>query len=226
MNTRVKVDPQAKRTESPGEVQSFTTKYWWLNFVRGVAALALGLGLLLPVEVFLKVDQVQTMLFQFVGIYLLFSGIMSLVWGLSHRRRFGIWLIAAVLGLVGGISFMLRPFLEGYLSATTLTIIFGLIMLLTGLIHFLGGFRLGEAYGRRWSWSHEFLGLVEMVIGILIFISLVVTVENLRIILSLWGLVAGIGLLADGVRMRRLKTTLENSRVSQTADLNEADSVS
>lgn len=197
----------ANRTEPPGEVQTFTTKYWWLNFVRGVAALALGLGLLLPVEVILKVDQVQTMLFQFVGIYLLFSGIMSLVWGLSNRRRFGLWLIAAVLGLVGGISFILRPFLEGFLSATTLAAIFGLIMLLTGLIHFLGGFRLGKAYGRRWSWSHEFLGLIEMAIGLLIFISFIVTVENLRIILSLWGIVAGIGLLADGVRMRKVKNT-------------------
>ena len=212
------VDPQKKSTEPPGEVQSFTTKYWWLNFVRGVAALALGLGLLLPVEVILKVDKVQAMLFQFVGIYLLFSGIMSLVWGLSHRQRFGIWIIAAALGLIGGISFILRPILEGYLSGTTLTFIFGLIMLLTGFIHFLGGFRLGEAYGRRWSWSHEILGLVEMAIGLLIFISLILTVENLRIILSLWGLVAGIGLLADGVRMRRLKNKLEDSRVSQTAD--------
>ena len=161
------------------------------SLVRGVAALLIGIALLLPVEVILKVDQVQSILFQSVGIYLLFSGIMSLVWGLSHRQRFGIWLIAAVLGLVGGISFILRPFLEGHLSATALTVIFGLIMLLTGLIHFLGGFRLGEAYGRRWSWSHEFLGLVEMAIGILIFISFIVTVENLRIILSLWGIVAG-----------------------------------
>jgi len=220
------VDPQMKPTEPPGEVQSFTTKYWWLNFVRGVAALALGIGLLLPVEVILKVDKVQALLFQFVGIYLLFSGIMSLVWGLSHRQRFGIWIIAAALGLIGGISFILRPFLEGYLSGTTLTFIFGLIMLLTGFIHFLGGFRLGGAYGRRWSWSHEILGLVEMAIGLLIFISLILTVENLRIILSLWGLVAGIGLLADGVRMRRLKTTLEDSRVNQTAGLKETDSVS
>ena len=199
------VDSQKKSIETPGEVQSFATKYWWLNFVRGVAALALGIGLLLPVEVILKVDKVQALLFQFVGIYLLFSGIMSLVWGLSNRRRFGLWLIAAVLGLVGGISFILRPFLEGFLSATTLTAIFGLIMLLTGLIHFLGGFRLGKAYGRRWSWSHEFLGLIEMAIGLLIFISFIVTVENLRIILSLWGIVAGIGLLADGVRMRKVK---------------------
>lgn len=47
--------------------------------MRGVAALALGLALLLPVELILKVDQVQTLLFQFIGIYLLFIGVMSLI---------------------------------------------------------------------------------------------------------------------------------------------------
>lgn len=76
---------------------------------------------------------------------------------------------------------------------------------------------MGKSYGRRWSWGHEFLGLVEIGIGILILVSLFAPVENLRIILSFWGLVAGIGLLADGVRMRKLKTTLEESLVSQAA---------
>jgi uncharacterized membrane protein HdeD (DUF308 family) len=205
MKMQADADLQSKRTEPPGEVQAFTTKYWWLNIVRGVAALAMGIGLLLPVELLLKVDQLQSILFQFVGIYLLASGIMSLVFGLSNHRRFGLWVVAGTLGLVGGIAFLLRSFLEGYLSTDALTIIFGLIMLLAGLIHLLGGFRLSKTYGRRWSWGHEFLGLVEIVIGALIFVSLFVPVENLRIILSFWGLVAGIGLLADGVRMRKVK---------------------
>jgi uncharacterized membrane protein HdeD (DUF308 family) len=207
MSEQVQDHPPAKQGERSGEVQSFTIKYWWLNFVRGIVALMLGLGLLLPVEVILEADNLQDILFQFIGIYLLLSGIMSLVWGLSNNRRFGLWIVAAVLGLVGGIAFFLRSFLEGYFSATVLTVIFGLIMLLAGLIHLLGGFRLGKAYGRRWSWGHEFLGLVEIGIGILLLISIVVTVENLRIILSFWGLVAGIGLIADGIRMRRLKKT-------------------
>ncbi|HSG15803.1 MAG TPA: hypothetical protein VLE70_05710 [Anaerolineae bacterium] len=113
----------------------------------------------------------------------------------------------AVLGLVGGVAFFLRSFLEGFVSIEILTAIFGLIMLLAGLVHFLGGFRLGKAYGRRWSLGHEFLGLVEVGIGTLLLISIFVSVENLRIILSFWGLVAGIGLIADGIRMRRLKKT-------------------
>jgi uncharacterized membrane protein HdeD (DUF308 family) len=208
------------------DVQSFSVKYWWLNLVRGLAALAIGIGLLLPVEVFFRVDHLKTILFQFIGIYLLISGIMSLIWGFSSRRKFGLWLLAGILGVTGGIAFFLRSILVTALSADVLTITFGLIMLLAGFIHFLGGFRLSEAYGRRWSWSHEFLGLVEIGTGILIFVSLFVSVENLRIILSSWGLVAGVGLLADGIRMRNLKSTVEESKVSQLPDLRENDSAS
>ena len=75
----METDSQARQIEPPGEVQSFTTRCWWLNFIRGVAALALGLALLLPVELILKVDQVQALLFQFIGIYLLFNRVMSLI---------------------------------------------------------------------------------------------------------------------------------------------------
>jgi len=209
-------DVQQDGLKTPAEVQSFTIKYWWLNFVRGIVALFLGLGLFLPVEVIFQVDHVQTMLFQFIGIYLLLSGIMSLIWGFSNRRRLGMWILAGALGLVAGIAFILWSFLESYLSSSVLTIIFGLIMLLAGSIHLLGGFRLSETYGRRWSWGHEFLGVVEIGIGLLIFVSLFVTVDNLRIILSFWGIVAGIGLIADGVRIRRQKTTLEAAQASRT----------
>ncbi len=207
MNDRTEADPQLKRIEPSGEVQAFTVKYWWLNFVRGVAALALGIGLLIPFEVITDADHLQAILFQFIGIYLLFSGVMSLVWGISNHRRFGLWLLAGTLGLVGGIAFLLRSVLEIHLNSDGLTAIFGLIMLLAGAIHLLGGFRLGQVYGRRWSWGHEFLGLVELVIGLLVLVSLFIPVNNLRIMLSFWGLVAGIGLLADGVRMYRLQHT-------------------
>jgi len=205
-------DGQIKR---PAEIQGFA-KLWWLNIVRGAAALAIGIGLLLPFELIMKADQLQGILFQFIGIYLLVSGIMSLSWGLSNRRRLGIWLLAGALGLFGGIAFLLRPVLEGHLSNTVLTIIFALIMLLAGLIHFLGGFRLGQTHGRRWSLGHEFLGLVEIAISILIFISIFVTVDNLRFLLSFWGLIAGVGLILDGLRIRRLSKALEASPQGDT----------
>ena len=201
---------QSQGPDQKKVIQAFSIKYWWLNFVRGFAALAIGIGLFLPVEVFFEVDFVQTILFQFIGIYFLISGIMSLIWGYTSRRESGLWLMAGILGVTGGILFLLRSVLEGAFSAEALTIVFGLILVMTGLIHFLGGFRLGQAIGRRWSLGHEFLGIVEIGIGILVIVSLFTTVENLRLILSFWGLIAGIGLIGDGIRMRRLKKRMED----------------
>ena len=201
-------DPQINQKES----QTYSADiagFWWLNIVRGSVALFLGIGLLLPADLILNVDRVHAMLLQFIGIYLLASGIMSLIWGFSNRRRLGLWIIAGVLGLLGGIAFILKSTLENYFSDSLLTTIFGLIMLLTGLIHLLGGFRLGQRFGRRWSWGHEFLGLVEIVIAVLVLLSLFVTVENLRILLSFWGVIAGVGLLADGLRMRKANKYLD-----------------
>jgi uncharacterized membrane protein HdeD (DUF308 family) len=203
---------QLKPAKTQGEARGFA-RHWWLNFVRGIAALMLGIGLLLPVEVILEADRVQVLLLQFIGIYLLISGVMSLIWGFSNRRRLGLWLMAGVLGIVGGSAFFLRSTLEDTLSPTILTAIFGFIMLLAGLMHIFGGFRLGEKFGRRWSWGHLFLGLVEMGIGLLVFLSIFISVENLRVLLSFWGLVAGAGLIADGVRMRNQKNKLEESQV-------------
>ena len=223
MDMQSETEAQEIEEARTGEFQSFSVKYWWLNFVRGTAALAIGIGLLLPVEVFFEVNHVQTLLFQFIGIYFLVSGIMSLIWGFSNRRQTGIWLLAGILGVTGGIFFFLRSILEDALSTELLTIIFGLILLLTGVMHLVGGFRLSESYGRRWSWGHEFLGIVEIGIGVLILVSLFVTVENLRLILSFWGLVAGVGLLADGVRMRSMRKTLEETAVSKAAGHEEAE---
>jgi uncharacterized membrane protein HdeD (DUF308 family) len=212
MNTEPDEDLQSKREEISGEAQAFSTKFWWLNVIRGTVALLIGIGLLVQAELILNADRLQAMLFQFIGIYLLVSGIMSLMWGFSSRRRLGLWIIAGVLGLVGGVAFFLRSTLESYLSANVLTILFGLIMLLAGLIHVMGGFRLGDTYGKRWTRGHVLLGAIEIAIGILVLLSISLPIENLRIMLSFWGLIAGVGLIAEGLGMRNLKKELEQPR--------------
>jgi uncharacterized membrane protein HdeD (DUF308 family) len=186
----------------PGESQPMA-KYWWLNTIRGAAALLLGLGLLLSLELVVESEQLQGMVVQFMGIYLFFSGVMSFIWGFSKRRKLGLWIVAGVLGLSGGITFILIPYVERQLSTDILLAVVGVIMLLIGLIHILGGFRLSEAMGRRWASSHFFLGLVEIALGVLALASIFVTVDNLRFLLSFWGIIAGTGLILDGRRMRR-----------------------
>jgi uncharacterized membrane protein HdeD (DUF308 family) len=189
----------------PGK-DHFMAKYWWLNTIRGGAALLLGLGLLFSLELVLDSEQIQAMSLQFMGIYLFFSGIMSFIWGLTKRRKLGLWIVAGTLGLAGGIALILRSFLEYSQSTDLLLVVFGIIMLLIGLVHILGGFRLSEVMGRRWANSHFFLGVVEIALGVLALVSIFVTVDIMRALLSFWGIIAGAGLILDGRRMRRTAT--------------------
>ena len=179
-------------------------RLWWLNLVRGVAALLLGLGLLLGFELVFLADRHRAMLTQFIGIYLLVSGIMSLIWGFSNRRRWGLWTAAGILGLLGGIGFLLRPFLEGLMSANVLIIILGIIIVLTGLVHIFGGFKTGEEYGGHWTWSHIGLGVIEVIMGLWIILLPFISFEAARFVLSAWGIIAGVGLITSSLRIHRL----------------------
>lgn len=187
-------------------------KYWWINLVRGVAALFMGLGLILSLGLALDDVTLKSMLSQFIGIYLLGSGIMSLIWGFSNRKRWGLWFAAGALGLLGGVAFIVRPFIDGFLSSTLLTAILGIVIVLTGVVHILGGFRTGDQYGRKWAWEHFFLGLIEIGMGLVILASPLFTAQTSRAALSIWGVVAGIGLISDAIRLRRIdhKRGLEN----------------
>jgi uncharacterized membrane protein HdeD (DUF308 family) len=176
-------------------------KMWWLNFVRGGAALLLGLGLLLELELVTDTERLRGMLIQFLGIYMLASGLMSLAYGRSNRKGLGLWLAAGILGIFAGLLFLFRPSGEQVLEASAFLIILGVVMAFTGLIHIFGGFRLSERLGRRWTYSHVFLGILELILAVFIFLLPSIPLRATGIVLGIWGLVAGIGLLLDGYRM-------------------------
>jgi uncharacterized membrane protein HdeD (DUF308 family) len=184
-------------------------KYWWINLIRGAAALFLGLGLILGLGLALDEMTLRSMLSQFIGIYLLGSGIMSFIWGFSNRKRWGLWFAAGTLGLLGGLAFIARPSIDGFLSPTVLAVILGTIIVLTGVAHILGGFRTEDRYGRKWAWEHFFLGLIEIGMGLVILASPILTVQVSALALSAWGLIAGIGLIADAIRLRRTAKELQ-----------------
>lgn len=164
----------------------------------------LGLGLILGLGLALDEAALKSLLSTFIGIYLLGSGIMSFIWGYSNRKRRGLWLLAGTLGLIGGLTFIVWPLTENVLAPNLPTAIFGIVIVLTGVVHMLGGYRVGEKYGRKWVWQHFFLGLIEIGMGLVIMASPAVTAQASGFVMSIWGLMAGMGLIADAVRLRRI----------------------
>ena len=83
----------------------------------------------------------------------------------------------------------------------------GISAVLTGLLRILGGFATEERLGRRWTLGGIVLGTLEVALGALLLLTREVHPGLLVPIAAAWGVVSGILLLAQGLRLRRLART-------------------
>jgi uncharacterized membrane protein HdeD (DUF308 family) len=173
-------------------------KYWWLTLARGIFALALGLGLLLPI-----VDSTSSLL-NFMAMYWLFSGISSIIWGLRGARRKGLWFVAGIIGVTGGSVILLRPRTIPIIAPEAFPVMFGIIALLTGLVHVFGGFQSRHSIEPEWTFSSFLLGTTEIGLGVLILSTLENPHPALIWVAAAWATVGGVGLLLLSIRQRRL----------------------
>jgi uncharacterized membrane protein HdeD (DUF308 family) len=173
-------------------------KFWWITLARGVFALALGLGLLLP-----YIDSKSNLL-NFMAMYWLFSGISSISWGLSGARRKGMWFVAGIMGIAGGSVILLRPRTAPIIAPEVFPIMFGVIAVLTGLVHIFGGFQSSNSEGREWTLSSFLLGITEIGLGVLVLVSPENPHRAVIWIAAAWATVGGVGLILLSIRQRRL----------------------
>jgi uncharacterized membrane protein HdeD (DUF308 family) len=178
--------------------ENMMARYWWIFLVRGIAALLLGLTLVLQPETS------RPKMIQYIAIYLLASGILSFLWGFSVGRRVGLWSLAGSVGVIGGLAFMLLPNLGNPVEDYILAFMLGFIMLVAGVVHVFGGFRTGMDYGRVLSWGSLLLGLVEIILGMMMLASPWVSIEMITLMGIIWGFTAGVGLIGEAFRLRKL----------------------
>jgi uncharacterized membrane protein HdeD (DUF308 family) len=171
---------------------------FWVTLMRGILAMTLGVALLI------QPDKVRAFLITSMGIFWLVSGVMSIRWGLSGRRARGMPLLAGVVGVLAGLAAISRRFelLDAVFSDTLAITILGIAILLTGLMHMLGGFRTAEDATRQLSRLSILLGLFEVVLGL----ALVVQPLDQGLIIylgaSIWAMVGGTILIGDALRLR------------------------
>ena len=180
------------------EVKKPRGKYWWITLARGVFALALGLGLLLP-----YIDSKSSLL-NFMAMYWLFSGISSITWGLRGARRKGLWFLAGIMGITGGSVILLRPRTAPIIAPEVFPIMFGIIAVLTGLVHIFGGFWTSHNEGREWTLSSFLLGITEIGLGVLVLASPENPHRAVIWVAAAWATVGGAGLILLSIRQLRL----------------------
>ena len=175
------------------------TRLWWITMIRGVAALGLGIGL------FVWPASTTDTLLRFMALYWLSSGVMSLVRGIRDDRRGRIlFLVTGIVGILGGIFVLVHPLLTAMVNFAALAFMFGIVAILSGLLHIFGGFRTSAGVGRRWSVGSFFLGVVEVILGLVVMASPADPSRTTYVVATIWALIGGGGLFADAIRLRRL----------------------
>lgn len=164
---------------------------FWITLMRGILAVALGVALVF------QSDKARPILGNFMGMFWLVSGIMSLRWGLQGERARGLPLLAGVIGVLAGLGMLARNLVGGLAAEAIIISILGLIILLTGVIHIAGGFTQGQGFTsqgggrfreklRKWPWTAVALGIFEIILGLLLIINPLEQGEGVYNAASIW----------------------------------------
>lgn len=189
-------DPSSASEQALGAA----ARFWWVSVARGCLALLLGIGALVS-------GASQAVLVNFVAVYWLLGGLLTIRWALGVRWRAGarIGLAAGVLGTGAGLILLARYALDDFLDPTALIGAVALTTVATGCLRLVGAFEIEEHTGHRWTIGGLILGSVEVILGIILFIARDTEASTIRIALGVWGLTAGALLLMQGARMLRIR---------------------
>lgn len=176
-----------------------------VTVIRGLLAMSLGIVL------FFQPDKTRPMLANFMGMFWLASGIISLRWGASGERAKRLAVLAGVIGILTGLAMLTRGMTNAYIREDVLFSLLGVVILLTGALHAFGGFGVGEGRHREWSITSFLLGLFEIVLGLMLIIEPYGRSFVFYLVVSIWALVGGFILIADALRMFRARESNADS---------------
>jgi uncharacterized membrane protein HdeD (DUF308 family) len=172
-------------------------RFWWLNLVRGIVALIVGILILGWPNIG------RSVFVNFMAIFWLASGLMSLQWGFSGRQKKGLWLAAGLVGTVVGTALLLRSFYQRYLDPGLAIRILGTLALFVGLINIFGGFITADTT-REQSLGRLLLGLFEVGLGLLLIILDALGPLS-KLLAGGWAFIGGIVLIVQAFQMRKAK---------------------
>ena len=169
---------------------------FWITLIRGFLVVILGISLLFIPE------KTKGMLFNFMGIFWLMSGIVIIRQEI-HNRGHRLVLVLGVLGVVAGIAVVTRDLTRQYLAEFWVVELLGAIILLTGIMHILGGFQIGGKAMHGRTKLSIILGFFEVILGGVFVIFQGGQSQILYTVAIIWALLGGIFLLSDAYRQYR-----------------------
>ena len=175
----------AESTASAGERQV----PWWLVLVQGIAAIIVGVLLLIEPRM------TTAVLVQVMGIYFLVAGIVNLVSLFVDRTAWGWKLLLGVIGIAAGLAIIQHPLWATVLVPTTMIWVLGIYGLIFGVVGLIQAFQ-GAGLGAG------LLGVLSIIFGILLITNPVIAGFALPFVLGIFGVIGGILALVAAFQMR------------------------
>ena len=188
MNEQLPVEPRsAKRSIAH-----------WVTLARSILALTLGLALILHPE------KTRPMLINFIGMFWLMGGVMSLRWGVSGDQARRMSVVVGLVGIMAGVLILGRFLLIQAVGEAPIVLLLGVIIMLTGLVHVFEGFRTGADRHRQRSWASTLLGIFEIALGLVVLLWRDDFGPIFYALVTIWAFMAALVLLRQALRQRAL----------------------
>lgn len=175
----------AESTVSTGEKQV----PWWLVLVQGIAAIVIGVLLLIEPRM------TTAVLVQVMGIYFLVAGIVNLVSLFVDRTQWGWKLLLGVVGIAAGLAIIQHPLWASVLVPATLVLVLGIQGLIFGIVGLIQAFQGA-------GWGAGILGVLSIIFGILLITNPVIAGFSLPFVLGICAVFGGILSLVAAFQMR------------------------
>jgi uncharacterized membrane protein HdeD (DUF308 family) len=163
---------------------------WWIFLLEGIAAIIFGILLLTAPAATLVALSV------FLGLYLLFIGVIELVRVFVDRSVPWYWsLLIGVLGIIAGIVVLNHPLITALAIPTAVVVYLGVLAIIMGVIGIIGGLSGG-------GFGSFLLGLASLIIGILLLGSPLTTAIAVPFVFGIILLIEGVLLIVWAFRVR------------------------
>lgn len=172
-----------------------------ITLFRGSLAIMLGMALLLNPE------KTRPLLANFMGMYWLVGGFLSLRWGLFGERSNRLSLLIGTLGVLAGLTMLSRGLAVSIISEDMFLIMLGGVIILTGIIHEIEAWQVRTIDGKERVWMGRLLGIFEILLGIILLLSPIYWGTPLYLAATLWAFVGGSILIIDAFQDRHRSLT-------------------
>lgn len=164
---------------------------WWLGLVEGIAAVIIGIFLVI------SPGMTTLVLVQFLGFFWVISGMLSLMDLFRDQTLWGWKLFAGVLGILAGLVVIRNPLWSAVFLPIVLVIMLGIEALIQGGVKFAYAFYGGG----MWAVA---LGLLNVIIGIVLLTSPALSALALILTVGVVAIVGGCLAIAAALRQRSI----------------------